>query len=228
VARRSALHLFGALGTRPKPNPVEIVTQTAPSRRPRLGAHRGGLTGDETTVREGIPTTTAARAMIDLAGSIDPDALEYLLAQAFAARATSRTELVRHLDRRCGEAGTRVLSELLDAYRAGEVHSPPELQLLRLLRAAKLTPVRANAKVSGWEVDFFWKEERVIVEVDVLSTHSHPRAFERDRLKDAELMLAGYAVVRVTRRQIEREPQAVIARIAGALARAAATGSPAL
>jgi very-short-patch-repair endonuclease len=78
--------------------------------------------------------------------------------------------------------------------------------------------VRANVRVGPWEVDFVWPAARLIVEVDALSTHTDPRSFERDRRKDAELTLAGYTVIRVTRRQIEREPHAVVARIAAALA----------
>jgi len=222
VARRSALHLLGALGSSPKPDPVEVVALIAQSRRPRLIAHRADLRPDEITVHEGIPCTTAARAIVDLAGSVEVDALEYMLAQAFAARVTNRARLLRQLQRRRGQSGARALRALLDSSGPGEVRSPPELQLLRLLRSARLTPVRANARIGQWEVDFLWEEQRVIVEVDVLSTHSDPRAFERDRRKDAELVLAGYTVIRVTRRQIESEPHLVVARIATALARVGA------
>ena len=75
-----------------------------------------------------------------------------------------------------------------------------------------------NARLHGWEVDFLWPAERLVVELDALSTHTSPRDFERDRRKDADLTLRRYTVIRVTRRQVEREPEAVIARIATALA----------
>jgi very-short-patch-repair endonuclease len=86
-----------------------------------------------------------------------------------------------------------------------------------LIRKARLPSPRANVKVHGWEVDLLWSEHRLIVEVDALSTHTSPRDFERDRRKDAELTLLGYTVIRITRRQIEQEPEAVVARISAAL-----------
>jgi very-short-patch-repair endonuclease len=44
--------------------------------------------------------------------------------------------------------------------------------------------------------------------------------FERDRLRDADLQAAGYRVIRITWRQLQSRPEAVIARLAQALARA--------
>lgn len=61
-------------------------------------------------------------------------------------------------------------------------------------------------------------EQRLIVEVDGFAFHSTRQAFERDRLRDAELQPAGYRVMRVTWRQIATTPEAVIARLAAALA----------
>jgi len=223
VARRSALHLLGVLDRGAKPDPVEVVALASQARRPRLIAHRASdLRADEVTTHDGIPCTTAARALIDLAAVLQIDELEYLVARAFASRMTDRRKLLVQVDRRRDRAGASALGALLEARaRPLLTRSPPERKLLSLLRAAGLTPVRANVKVRGWEVDFLWERERVIVEVDAFSTHSDPRAFERDRRKDAELTRAGYTVIRVTRRQLDREPYAVVARIAAVLARVA-------
>ena len=48
--------------------------------------------------------------------------------------------------------------------------------------------------------------------------HSTRASFERDRRKEADLMLAGYRVLRITWRRLTREPDQVIALIAAALA----------
>lgn len=58
-----------------------------------------------------------------------------------------------------------------------------------------------------------------MVEVDGYAFHSSRAAFERDRVRDAELQAAGYRVLRVTWRQVTGEPEAVIARIAALLVR---------
>ena len=73
-------------------------------------------------------------------------------------------------------------------------------------------------RVAGHEVDFLWPAERLVVEIDGFAFHSSSRTFERDRRRDAALTAAGYRVVRVTWRQIEDEGEAVLARLAMALA----------
>jgi very-short-patch-repair endonuclease len=67
-------------------------------------------------------------------------------------------------------------------------------------------------------VDFVWHPQRLVVEVDGYAYHGHRAAFEGDRLRDAELQACGYKVMRITWRQIEARPEAVIARLAKALA----------
>jgi very-short-patch-repair endonuclease len=57
-----------------------------------------------------------------------------------------------------------------------------------------------------------------VVEVDGYAFHSSRSSFERDRRKDLELSAAGYRVLRVTRRQINEEPEALVATLAAALA----------
>lgn len=87
-----------------------------------------------------------------------------------------------------------------------------------MIRAAQLPSPRTNVRVSQYEVDFLWLDERVIAEVDGFGFHSSRAAFERDRAKDRALQAAGYVVLRITWRQLVDEPEAVIAALAAALA----------
>ena len=86
-----------------------------------------------------------------------------------------------------------------------------------MLRAARLPNAVVNSRVGGYEVDFLWPAERLIVEVDGYAFHSTRTAFERDRLRDADLQARGYRVIRVTWRQLVDESEAVLARLAQAL-----------
>ena len=70
------------------------------------------------------------------------------------------------------------------------------------------------------ELDFLWREEQLVVEVDGFAFHASRAQFEDDRRRDAELAAKGLQVVRVTWRQIVDEPEAILVRIAPALARA--------
>ncbi len=92
----------------------------------------------------------------------------------------------------------------------------------RHLRAAGLPQPLANVMLCGHLADFLWADQKLIVEVDGYLTHGNRQAFEADRRRDQRYIAAGYVVVRITWWQLQRQPLAVIATIAQALARRAA------
>ncbi len=73
--------------------------------------------------------------------------------------------------------------------------------------------------VQDHEVDALYEEARLVVEMDGYAFHRTRRAFEQDRRRDASLLAAGYRVMRITYRQLDEEPEAVVVRLATALAR---------
>lgn len=73
--------------------------------------------------------------------------------------------------------------------------------------------------MAGSEVDILFAEQRLVIEMDGYAFHRTRVAFERDRRRDADLAAAGYRVVRITWRALSTEPEAVVARLAAALAR---------
>jgi very-short-patch-repair endonuclease len=90
------------------------------------------------------------------------------------------------------------------------------------VRAAGLPRPRVNARIDGYEVDFLWPDHRLVVEVDGHAFHSNRPQRERDSRRDRDLAVHGYLVLRVTWRQIDREPEALVARIAALLERLSA------
>ena len=97
--------------------------------------------------------------------------------------------------------------------------SEAERRLLELIRAARLPPPTTNAKVGHHEVDFLWREQRLVVEVDGYAFHSSRSSFERDRRRDRDLQAQGYRILRITWRELANEPEALIAELAVALLR---------
>jgi very-short-patch-repair endonuclease len=95
--------------------------------------------------------------------------------------------------------------------------SEAEERLLALIRSAELPEPELNVRIGRHEVDFLWRDRGLVVEVDGFRYHSSRDAFERDRLRDAELGAQGFTVMRITWRQIVGSPEAVVARIAMAL-----------
>jgi very-short-patch-repair endonuclease len=63
-----------------------------------------------------------------------------------------------------------------------------------------------NTRIEGMEVDFVWRDQRLIVEVDGYAHHRSPTAFETDRERDVNLTRAGWRVLRFTWTQITRRP----------------------
>jgi very-short-patch-repair endonuclease len=96
--------------------------------------------------------------------------------------------------------------------------SPPERRLLCAIRDAGLPEPETNVMVGRWEVDFLWRDAGLAVEVDGYSTHSSPRAFERDRRKDADLAARGLIVQRFSADHVRDELEYVLAWIAARLA----------
>jgi very-short-patch-repair endonuclease len=82
---------------------------------------------------------------------------------------------------------------------------------------AGLPRPEVNAVVAGYEVDFVWRRQSLIVETDGAATHLTPSAFDEDRRKDAALQIAGYRVVRFTWGQVTDDPRGVAATVSALL-----------
>ena len=80
---------------------------------------------------------------------------------------------------------------------------------------------RSTRPSTGYEVDFLWSAQRLVVETDGYAFHSSRGAFERDRRRDRQLQAQGYVVLRITWRELKDEPEAVVAELAAALTRRA-------
>jgi very-short-patch-repair endonuclease len=199
---------------------VDVTVPGADHRRPGIRVHRvATIAPDEVTRRKNIPVTTPARTLVDLAAAPRRD-LERALAEALAKRLTTREELLTLLTRHARRPGVSRLRALLDSAQLAPTRSEAEERFLRLLGKARLPAPEVNVRVAGHEVDCYWRSERFVAEIDGFAFHSTPKKFEKDRRRDAELAAAGVRVIRVTWRQLTKEPEAVLVRLAQALARA--------
>lgn len=175
-------------------------------------------TGEVTSHRR-MPVTTPTRTLLDLAHVVSTRELERAFEESHVRRLVDRRRLEALLARTPGRHGTAALRALLERQRGPTLtRSEAEERMLALVRAAHLPRPRVNARVKGREVDLLWDAQQLVVEVDGYAYHSSQAAFERDRLRDAELGAAGFRVMRVTWRALVDEPHAVVARLAAALA----------
>jgi very-short-patch-repair endonuclease len=205
----------------PSPDLVDLtVARAHRRRRPGLHVHCSQrLAPEDVAVVRGIPVTSAARTVVDLAEDAPDRCLERAFDEAITRRLATTASIgaaVQRLPGRRGASRARALLER-DAEPAF-TRSEAEERLLALIRDAGLRIPEVNGRVGEHTVDFVWRDRRLIVEVDGYRFHSTRTAFERDRVRDAELTGAGLRVIRITWRQLEKEPLAVLVRLAQALA----------
>jgi Protein of unknown function (DUF559) len=176
---------------------------------------------------DGIPCTTVARTLVDLGDVVPERGVEQAVDQAEVQRLFDGRAVSEALERAGPRRGAGVLRKVLEGYEEPTLTNRQlEERFLALCRSASLPSPAVNAWISPAEgvtyrADFLWRKQRLIAETDSRAFHSHRRAFEHDRLRDQRLTLAGYTVVRFTRRQVEREPRRVAGVLRGLLARLA-------
>ena len=158
-------------------------------RRNGIRVHRSStFISDFRTFRNGIAVTSPARTLRDLHRTV-PDRIY-------------RRAVRRALD-------LRLISS--DQLRSDELRTRSELERLfqSLCRRHRLPQPDVNARVDRYEVDFLWRDQRVIVETDSWRHHADRVAFEMDRARDAHLQSLGFRVLRFTWRQIGEAPDVV-------------------
>jgi very-short-patch-repair endonuclease len=216
LSHESAAALWG-LATHPSFVVITMIGRHARA-QPGLRIHEvKALDLRDVSIHQGFPVTSPARTVIDCAARGD---IEDMLNEARAQKLVTDDALHAAIARCPTRAGTRAVRHMLAAEQdTGYDQSRAERLLKRLIRAADLERAVHNVKIEAKRVDAFWPRHNLVLEVDGHKWHGHRQAFERDRARDQKLVAAGYAVIRVTWRQLTEQPMMVMARIAQALAR---------
>jgi len=187
-------------------------------RRPRLW---------ETGTFDGVPCTSPARTLVDLAGVVGSRTLRSVFERAAARKLLDLVAIEASIGQG-GRTGTQALRGLLDEWRpaapalaTGRLKSPFEAKVLPLLATRgipmPLTNVPVELAEGRIEVDFLWPQQRFVVEADSRAFHATDVASERDRWRDRELMRVGYSTLRITHQQAETEADAIADAIAASL-----------
>ncbi|MGK7311832.1 MAG: DUF559 domain-containing protein [Candidatus Longimicrobiales bacterium M2_2A_002] len=199
---------------------VEVTIRRGNRSHPALRVHRHpDLSAAEVTALEGIPFTTRARTVLDLAAVLGARDLERVVATALRLDPEVLARLLALIERHPRHSGLGLLRTMLDSPdQLAFTRSEAERVFLELIRGYELPAPRVNTIVRGLEVDFFWPVHRLIVEIDGFAYHSSPAALDRDHDRDAALRTAGYTVLRFTWRQVTAGRKKTVIRLAQALA----------
>ena len=183
------------------PWPVDV---TAPTRRrhPGIRVHRSPLAN--TTTRHGIPATTPAQTLLDLADVLDDRQLARAVNEAYVLNLTTPDELAALLTRSPGRRTSR-LKLHTNATRPTRSHL--EDDFLRFVKRHRLPVPEVGPRIAGRHtVDFIWREQRLIAELDSWNFHHTKQAFETDRDRDADHLTEGFRTIRITHERLEQNP----------------------
>jgi hypothetical protein len=185
--------------------PFEV---TVPSirRRPGIRVHRAKLTRDDITTQLGLRVTSPARMLLDIA----PRVTDATLTRAVNERRLANHLRIEHLAdllRRCPHhPGARRLIPFVET-ADNATRSKFERSYRAFAERFALPQPLINVFVAGREVDVYFEEERVIVELDGYQFHSSKDRFRRDRANDAEALALDILTVRVTMDRLEDTPE---------------------
>jgi hypothetical protein len=213
ASHASAGWIWGLLRYAPERIDVTARTRRHPKQAMRL--HYAPLDLRDRAEREGIPVTSVARTLLDLAATLPRRRLDRVLERSEELKRFDLAAVDELLARVTRHPGVAPLREALALYRPSPAftRSGVEDRFLALVAAAGLPVPAMNRNVAGLELDAYWEEERFAVELDVFETHGTHLAFERDRVRDEELKLIGVEMIRVTGSRLKREPEVVIERL---------------
>lgn len=197
--------------------------------------HRGKIDGvrpyvsrrlqaqDRDTI-DGIPCTSLALTLLQLAAVLPRRGLERACDEALVQELFDLAAIEELLERSRGCRGAAKLRAVLDEHAIGTTltRSGLEERTLGLLDRAGIARPEVDVRLVcrpgvAPQVDFLWRAQRVVLETDGARFHRTSRQIERDRRREADLVRAGYRVLRATWRQVEREPHEVALMVRAAL-----------
>jgi very-short-patch-repair endonuclease len=218
---RSGVWLWGLI--RLEPGEVDLVLRpdgTAKS-RPGIRAHRcTTLTPGDITARKGLPVVKPEIALLQFAEVAEGREVELALDEGLAVHAVSRTKIREALATHGpGRRGARLLAELVEGGRPASItRSGGEERLRNLILASGLPRPEMQARLYGFEGDFYWAEAAYVVEFDGFDVHSTRSAWRRDRVKDRVYAANGIRLDRFTWEDVTEQPLATIAHISRQIA----------
>jgi hypothetical protein len=219
LSHRSAAQLWELRHSNSALIDVTVPSQNGRIQRRGIRVHRSGRLGaEEVTAGRGIPVTTVARTLLDLADVLDAQALRRAVTEAEYRRRFDLTALNAVVQANPGRRTAKLMRAVEG--RRHRTRSPLEDRFVRLLDRWGVEEPECNMRVEGYEVDFLWRRVDLAVELDGLDAHATREAVRRDRRRDRVLWRAGVRTLRLTSEALE-DPAGVLADLAQAGVRVA-------
>lgn len=204
-----------------------VVVPAGPGPRrspPTITVHRSRmLSPDDVRTVRGIPVTSVARTLADLASCVEPDRLAKIVHEAEVMRLLNVTAVIEVLDRCPQRRGAAALRALLSDPAPVDNREFVRRYLGFCKRYALPQPevgAYLNARLPHLtEADMYYRRERLVVELDGAAVHLTRKRFESDRRRDSALLALDIPTVRVTWRRLTTDAASLAAELHEILAR---------
>jgi very-short-patch-repair endonuclease len=197
------------------PDVVEVTVPRNSHGRRHAGCRvrRRDLDPTDVMERRGLRVTDLPLTVVEAA--VRPGGGPSLMDSALQRHTELRALWEAHL-RNKGRYGSPAARRLLQAARDG-ARSEAERIFARLLTRAGITGWKANHPVAGYKVDFVFTGPKIAIEIDGLAFHSDADDFQRDRVRQNTIALAGWQVLRFTWIDLTEYPERVLAEVKRAI-----------
>jgi very-short-patch-repair endonuclease len=179
--------------------------------------HTRRLPPEDRTALRGIPITTVARTLLDVAGEQRGRFVQRAVHEAEVQRLLDVEAVLATIDRNPGRRGTRLLRQALGVSAADPTNSRFTAAFRRLCARHGLPAPRTNVQLDIGErlaeCDAVFDDARVIVELDGERVHNTRQKFHTDRRRDTALAARGWIVIRLTWHRVTREAPTVAAEL---------------
>ena len=193
---------------------VTVVAASTPGQRPglRVRSVRRSPHLSEITTRNGLRVSSVPLLLMEVAATGASGAeLDRLIEAAIRKDLLKTPELVATLERHVGDRGVAKLRQACDEYlpqpgrRSGLERSFDRW----LTEHPEIPEPQRNASVGPWEIDCYWPDQHVALELDGRAYHIVVQEIERDRRKDAWLQIHDIRILRVTDSRWRRDKPGV-------------------
>jgi very-short-patch-repair endonuclease len=212
LSHRAAAALWQILPVR---KPIHVTTPRELRNRNGIHFHFQSLQCDEVTEHDGIPVTTVARTLIDIAAT-EPKQFERAFNEAEFRRLYDETGLLTILSRNPSRRGAVTIRAVAARPHRGITREELEHRFRAFVEQEALPRPEFNADLElepgHWiQADCVWRDAHLIVELDSRAAHETTSRFDSDRERDRLLALAGWMVVRVTWKHVTSRPDRLAA-----------------
>lgn len=214
LSHRTAAAVWGLRPVNVRRIEVTVLGTRALRRKPLVVHHTVAVAEDEVRTRNGLRVSSVPRMLVEQSNNERQAELERLITESVRKRVLNFTQLEETLARHARRPGLANLKQALRDYRPrADRKSGLERAFDELISGTDVPPPERNVYISGWEIDCYWAEFSLAVELDGRDYHSSVQDMERDRHKDGDLIKLGIWPLRITDLRFELEPDRVFADV---------------